>query len=56
MKFALVEDQVMFRSLLRRLLVEECREKVRFEAGSLAELRDIPAFLAFCRCNHQLVI
>jgi two-component system NarL family response regulator len=39
MKFALVEDQVMFRSLLRRLLVEECKGKVVFEAGSLAELR-----------------
>ena len=39
MKFALVEDQVMFRSLLRRLLVDECRGKVLFEAGSLAELR-----------------
>lgn len=39
MKFALVEDQVMFRSLLRRLLVEECKGKVLLEAGSLAELR-----------------
>lgn len=39
MKFALVEDQVMFRSLLHRLLVEECKGKVLFEAGSLAELR-----------------
>ncbi|MCX6952929.1 MAG: response regulator transcription factor [Verrucomicrobia bacterium] len=39
MKFALVEDQVMFRSLLHRLLVEECKGKVVLEAGSLAELR-----------------
>lgn len=39
MKFALVEDQVMFRSLLRRLLIEECKGKVLLEAGSLAELR-----------------
>jgi two-component system nitrate/nitrite response regulator NarL len=39
MKFALVEDQVMFRSLLRRLLVEDCKGRVVFEAGSLAELR-----------------
>lgn len=39
MKFALVEDQVMFRSLLRRLLIEECKGKVVFEAGSLADLR-----------------
>jgi two-component system nitrate/nitrite response regulator NarL len=39
MKFALVEDQVMFRSLLRRLLIEECKGTVVFEAGSLAEMR-----------------
>ena len=37
-KFELVEDQVMFRSLLRRLLFEECRGTVMFEAGSLEEL------------------
>lgn len=30
----------MFRSLLRRLLVEECKGRVVFEAGSLAELRE----------------
>lgn len=46
MKFALVEDQVMFRSLLRRLLVEECQGKVLLEAGSLAELRANLAVLA----------
>ncbi len=40
MKFALIEDQVMFRSMLRRLLVEECKGKVVFEAGSLTELRE----------------
>jgi len=39
MKFALVEDQVMFRSLLRRLLVTECRGQIVLEVGSLAELR-----------------
>jgi DNA-binding NarL/FixJ family response regulator len=39
MKFALVEDQVMFRSLLRRLLVEECKGQVVLEAGSLKEMR-----------------
>ncbi len=39
MKFALVEDQVMFRSLLRRLLVDECKGEVVLEVGSLAELR-----------------
>ncbi len=39
MKFALVEDQVMFRSLLRRLLIEECNGKVLLESGSLADLR-----------------
>lgn len=39
MKFALVEDQVMFRSLLRRLLIEECNGKVVLESGSLAHLR-----------------
>ena len=46
MKFALVEDQVMFRSLLHRLLVEECRGRVLLEAGSLAELRAKVAVLA----------
>ena len=39
MKFALVEDQVMFRTMLRRVLVEDCRGEVVFEAGTLAELR-----------------
>jgi DNA-binding NarL/FixJ family response regulator len=39
MKFVLVEDQVMFRGLIRRLLVEECRGKILFEATTLAELR-----------------
>ena len=45
MKFALVEDQVMFRSLLRRLLVDDCKGRVVFEAGSLAELRANVALL-----------
>ena len=39
MKFALVEDQVMFRSLLRRLLVTECRGQIVLEVGTLADLR-----------------
>jgi len=39
MKFVLVEDQVMFRSLLRRLLVVECKGEVVFEAGTLGELQ-----------------
>jgi two-component system response regulator NreC len=39
MKFALIEDQLMFRSMLRRLLVEDCKGKVVFEAGTLGELR-----------------
>jgi len=39
MKFALVEDQMMFRSMLRRLLVEDCKGKVLLEAASLAEMR-----------------
>jgi len=46
MKFALVEDQVMFRSLLRRLLIDECKGKVVLEAGSLAELRASAGLLA----------
>jgi DNA-binding NarL/FixJ family response regulator len=39
MKFALVEDQVMFRSLLRHLLIAECKGQIVMEAGSLADLR-----------------
>jgi len=39
MKFVLVEDQVMFRGLMRRLLAEDCKGKVVLEVGSLAELR-----------------
>jgi DNA-binding NarL/FixJ family response regulator len=39
MKFALVEDQVMFRSMLRRLLMDECRGEVVLEAGTLSEVR-----------------
>jgi DNA-binding NarL/FixJ family response regulator len=39
MKFAVVEDQVMFRTLLKKLLVEECKGKVVLECGTLAELR-----------------
>lgn len=46
MKFALVEDQVMFRSMLRRMLVEDCQGKVVLEVGSLAELRANIAVLA----------
>jgi DNA-binding NarL/FixJ family response regulator len=46
MKFALVEDQVMFRSLLRQLLVAECRGQIAFEVGSLAELRANIAMLS----------
>jgi DNA-binding NarL/FixJ family response regulator len=38
-KFALVEDQVMFRTWLRQLLVEDCNGTVVLEAGTLAELR-----------------
>jgi DNA-binding NarL/FixJ family response regulator len=40
MRFALVEDQVMFRSMLRQLLVEECRGDVVLEAGTLGEVRE----------------
>ncbi len=39
MKFVLVEDQVMFRSLVRRLLVDECQGKILLETSTLAELR-----------------
>jgi DNA-binding NarL/FixJ family response regulator len=39
MKFVLVEDQVMFRSLVRRLLVEECKGRALLEVSTLAELR-----------------
>jgi len=39
MKFVLVEDQIMFRTLIRRLLIEDCKGKVVLEAGTLAELR-----------------
>jgi DNA-binding NarL/FixJ family response regulator len=39
MKFVLVEDQAMFRALIRKLLIEECKGKVSLEAGTLAELR-----------------
>ncbi|MDD3180559.1 MAG: response regulator transcription factor [Opitutaceae bacterium] len=41
MKFAIVEDQIMFRALLRRLLVEDCKGEVVLEAGSLAEVRKL---------------
>ncbi len=40
MKFVLVEDQAMFRALIRKLLIEECKGKVVLEAGTLAELRN----------------
>lgn len=46
MKFALVEDQLMFRSMLRRLLVEDCKGKVVVEAGTLGEMRANLALLA----------
>ena len=39
MKFVLVEDQVMFRGLIRQMLVEECRGKILLETTTLAELR-----------------
>ena len=39
MKVALVEDQLMFRSMLRRLIVTDCKGRVALEAGTLAELR-----------------
>lgn len=39
MKFALVEDQVMFRSLVRGLLLDECHGEIVLEAGTMAELR-----------------
>ncbi|MBI5767572.1 MAG: response regulator transcription factor [Verrucomicrobia bacterium] len=39
MKFVLVEDQVMFRGLIRQMLMEECRGKILLETTTLAELR-----------------
>lgn len=39
MKFVLVEDQVMFRGLIRRLLIEDCDGNVVLETGTLSELR-----------------
>lgn len=39
MKFVLVEDQVMFRGLIRQLLVDECQGRMLLEATTLAELR-----------------
>lgn len=39
MKFVIVEDQTMLRSLLRRMLVEDCKGEILLEAGSLADLR-----------------
>jgi len=39
MKFVLVEDQVMFRGLIRKMLVEECQGKILLETSTLAELR-----------------
>jgi two-component system NarL family response regulator len=39
MKFVLVEDQVLFRGLMRRLLIEDCKGTVVLEVGTLAELR-----------------
>lgn len=37
--FVLVEDQGMFRSLVRKLLVEECEGNILLETSTLAELR-----------------
>jgi DNA-binding NarL/FixJ family response regulator len=45
MKFALVEDQVMFRNLLRRMLVESRGGDIVIECGTLAELRAQSALL-----------
>ncbi|MSU25595.1 MAG: response regulator transcription factor [Opitutus sp.] len=39
LRFVLVEDQVMFRTLLRRMLIKDCRGDVLLEIGTLAELR-----------------
>ncbi len=46
MKVALVEDQLMFRSMLRQLLVTECQGQIALEAGSLAQLRAQMAIVA----------
>jgi DNA-binding NarL/FixJ family response regulator len=53
MKFVLVEDQVMFRGLMRRLLMEDCKGKVVLEVGTLAELR---ANLAVLRTADLLLL
>ena len=45
MKFVLVEDQVMFRGLIRRLLIDECNGEVTLETGTLAEVRTNMAIL-----------
>jgi two-component system NarL family response regulator len=37
--FVLVEDQGMFRSLVRKLLMEECQGRILLETSTLAELR-----------------
>ena len=39
MKFVLVEDQVMFRDLIRKLLMQECKGEILLETNTLAELR-----------------
>ncbi|MBN9690706.1 MAG: response regulator transcription factor [Verrucomicrobia bacterium] len=39
MKFVLVEDQVMFRGLIRKLLMQECKGEILLETSTLAELR-----------------
>ena len=39
MKFVLVEDQVMFRTMLKDVLVKECAGEMVFEAGNVADVR-----------------
>lgn len=39
LKLAIIEDQLMFRALLRKLLTEQCGATVALECGSLAEVR-----------------
>jgi DNA-binding NarL/FixJ family response regulator len=53
MKFVLVEDQVMFRGLIKRLLVEDCQGNVILETGTLSELR---ANLAILRTADVLLL
>ncbi len=39
MKCVIVEDQIMFRSFVRRMIEEDCKGTVTLECGSLEELR-----------------